>query len=132
MGHPVVRNGWSMWCDIEYADAPQDEKGYREQALNKTDHQRNALHLYCERLAGALNDAGYEIKHVICANPVEIPWSKETVKDLLWRPIQEAMTGKYSTEDLSRVEPGEVYDVLSRHLGEKFGIFVEWPHRKEE
>ncbi len=40
-----------------------------------TPNQRNALHLYCEMLACALNNAGYDMKKTL-KEEVEIPWQK--------------------------------------------------------
>lgn len=62
---------------------------------------------------------------------VDIPWSAETVKDLLWRPIQIAMFNKESTTELDTHEVSEVHAVLNRHLSEKFGISVPFPSRDE-
>jgi len=95
--------------------------------MKRTDQQNRALHKYCELLAEALNNAGLEMKTVLSAKSVDVPWNKNTVKEVLWRPIQEAMTGKESTTEITTVEPSEIYHVLDRHMGEKFGIHVEWP-----
>jgi hypothetical protein len=94
---------------------------------NRTEQQNKALHLYCEQLSHALNDAGYEMKAVLAVKAVDVPWSKERVKEVLWRPIQEAMTGKESTTELNTVEPSEIYRVLDRHIASNFGVHVEWP-----
>jgi hypothetical protein len=99
--------------------------------MQRSDKQNGAAHLYFERLAEALNDAGYEMKAVLAVKSVDVPWSKDTVKEVLWRPIQQAMTGKKSTTMLSRGEVGRVYDVLDRHLSENFGVSVEFPHEDE-
>ncbi len=58
---------------------------------------------------------------------VEIPWSGNTVKDYLFRPIMKAQTGKDSTTELTTKEIDAVYDTLNRHLGEKFGVTVGFP-----
>ena len=94
--------------------------------------QRGALHLYCERLAEALNDAGFEMKEVLKVKQVDVPWTKTSVKEVLWKPIMEAMTHHKSTEEMSKPEVSDVYEVLNRHIAEHFGISVEWPHREEE
>lgn len=93
----------------------------------RTLQQNKSLHKFCELLADALNDAGYEMKKVLEAKAVDVPWNKYTVKEVLWRPIQTAMTGKTSTTELNTVDPSEVYDVLMRHMNQHFGINVEWP-----
>ena len=91
-----------------------------------TRQQQKALHKYCALLAEALNDAGLDARKTLKPE-MEIPWTKQMVKDLLVRPIMLAMTGKETTTELNTVEPSEVYAVLDRYLGEKFGIHVEWP-----
>jgi hypothetical protein len=93
---------------------------------NRTLTQNKALHLYCQMLAGALNDAGFDMRRTL-KQDVDIPWNKSSVKEFLWKPIQKAMTGKGSTTELTTVEPSEVYETLNRHIAEKFGISVEWP-----
>lgn len=95
--------------------------------MKQSPEQFNALHLWCERLAEALNDAGYETRAVLEQKHADVPWNKELVKELLWRPIQKTMTGKDSTTKLNRAEPGDIYEVLNRHLAEKFGVSVPWP-----
>lgn len=96
-----------------------------------TDQQRKALHLFCELLAQALNDAGYTVQKTL-RHDVEIPWSKTLVKELLWRPVQEAMTDKHSTTELDRMEPSQIYEVLNLHLGEKLGIHVPFPSEETD
>lgn len=93
----------------------------------RTEQQNKAIHLWCQLLADALNDAGYDIQHVLTQKQVSIPWSGETVKELLWREIQRAMFDKESTTALSISEVSEVYEVLDRHISEKFGVHVEFP-----
>ena len=97
----------------------------------RTSLQNRALHKYCTMLAETLNAAGLDAKKTLKPE-VEIPWTPAMIKDLLWRPIQEAMTGKESTTELNTVEPSEIYAVLDRHLGEKFGLHVEWPQDEEK
>ena len=96
-----------------------------------TPSQRGALHLYFRRLAEALNDAGLDARKTLKPE-LEIPWTEAMIKDLLWRPIQVAMTGKHSTTELDKIEPGDIYSVLDRHLGEKFGLHDKFPSEDEE
>lgn len=77
-------------------------------------------------LAEALNDAGLDVQHTL-RHDISIPWSGPAVKELIWRQVQEAMTGKESTTKLDRIEPSKIWEVLNRYLGERFGIFVPWP-----
>ena len=94
--------------------------------MKRTDLQNRSLHLYCEMLAEALNDAGLDMKTVLKPE-VDIPWTKESVKEHLYKPILKVMLDKDSTTEMDTVNPSEVYQVLDRHLAEKFGITVEWP-----
>ena len=93
----------------------------------RTIQQNKSLYLYFDLLADALNDAGYEMKHVMEIKEVDVPWTKERVKEVLFKSIMEAMTGKRSTTELDTVEISKIYDVLDRHTSEKLGIHVEWP-----
>ncbi len=95
--------------------------------MKRTDAQNRALHKFLENLAQTLNNAGLDMKCVL-KEDVDIPWTKDSAKEFLWRPIQRAMTGKESTTDMESVDPAEVHEVLMRHLGEKFEIpYVDWP-----
>ena len=94
--------------------------------MRRTGQQNKALHKFCEMLAEALNDAGYTVQKTL-RHDVDIPWNKDLVKELLWKPIQVAMTDKESTTELTTVEPSQIYEVLNLHLGEKLKIHVEWP-----
>ena len=112
-----------------------EEKLIRAEADGVKEHKRKqrtllqnkSLHVYFDQLAAALNDAGWEMKKVLEEKAVDIPWSGVRVKEVLWRPIQEALTGKHSTTEINTVDPTEIYAVLDRHLSEKFGVHVEWP-----
>lgn len=93
------------------------------QPKTRSNLQSRSLHLFFELLAKELNLAGLDMKTVLKPE-VDIPWTKQTVKDYLWRPIQKALTTKQSTTELDTAEPSEVWDVLNRHLSEKFGVEV--------
>lgn len=62
---------------------------------------------------------------------VEIPWTPEMVKEHLWRPIQEVMADKESTTELTTQQVNEIYEVLIRHMGSKFGITTPFPGSEE-
>lgn len=60
---------------------------------------------------------------------MDIDWTPELVKELLWRTAQKAITGKDSTTQLDKVEDiNIIYEHLNRHLGQLFGIHVPFPH----
>jgi hypothetical protein len=96
----------------------------------RTAQQNRALHKYFTMLANDLNEAGYDLKKVLkpaYLATVDIPWTPDTVKAHLWRPIQEAQLQKESTTELSTREVDVVYNTLNRHLGEKLGIHTPFP-----
>ena len=93
---------------------------------SRTTQQNKALHLWFQMLADALNDAGWNVQKTL-RHDVEVPWNGTLVKELIYRPVMEAMTDKHSTTKLDRLEPNQIFDVLNRHLGEKLGVHVPWP-----
>lgn len=103
-----------------------------EQKQNqRTIQQNKALHKYFDLLAQALNEAGYDMRKTL-KQDIEIPWNTETIKNYLWRPIQEAQLRKESTTELTTKDIDKVYDTLNRHLGTKFGIHISFPCEESE
>jgi hypothetical protein len=97
----------------------------------RTIQQNKALHKYCNDLAVKLNDAGLDMKKVLKPG-IDIPWTTQTVKDQLYKPILQALTGKESTIDMDTTDPSIVYEILNRHMSEKFGVSVSWPSREAQ
>ena len=98
--------------------------------MKRTTQQNKSLHLYLDMLASALNDAGYDMKRTLKPE-IDIPWNQERAKEHLWKPIQEIMLNKQSTTEPETGEYIQVYEVLNRHIAEKFGISVSWPSIEE-
>lgn len=96
----------------------------------RTLKQNKALHLYLTLLSKELNDAGLDMRQVLKPT-VDIPWTMENSKEYLWRPIQHALKLKKSTTELTTAEVSQVYDILNRHISEKFGIYVPFPSIEE-
>ena len=93
-----------------------------------TERQSNALHLWCDRVAVELCAAGLDMKKVLKPE-VEIPWTKDSVKEHLWKPVLLALTGKESTKDQTSEEITVVLNTINRHLGQSLGVTLpEWPH----
>lgn len=101
---------------------------FGEAELIRTDKQNSAEHLWFRQIAEALNDAGYHVndRQVI---RIDIPFTEYTVKEEMFKRIAAAMFGKDSTAKLTTKETQEAAEVLSRHLGEKFGVHVPWPEQ---
>lgn len=94
----------------------------------RSDLQNNSLHKYLELLSLELNERGLDMR-VVLKPEIDIPWTKESAKNHLWRPIQVAMTDKSSTAKANRDEYPQVYETLNRHLSDKFGVHIPWPSR---
>lgn len=92
----------------------------------RTEAQNKALHLYFTQLAEMLNDAGLDMRKVLRPS-ISIPWSGETIKEYLWKPVMEFQLQKSSTTEMTTKDIDEVYDTINRHIGEKFGITLEFP-----
>ena len=116
-----------IWRENRYVEVE-----IRRKAKQRSLTQNRALHLFCQWLADTLNDAGYDMRKTL-REDVEVPWTQNAVKEHLWRPIQEALTDKRSTTEITTVEPTEIHALLSRHLGERLGVTCPpWPKRNEE
>lgn len=98
--------------------------------MQRTLKQNDSLHLWFEQVAEALNDAGLDMRAVLKPE-IAIPWSKESIKDFLWRPVQQAYLQKKSTTELETKDIDKIFDILTRHLGEKFGLTVPFPSVEE-
>lgn len=96
---------------------------------SRTDQQNKALHVYFQLVAETLNDAGLDMRKVLKPE-VEIPWSKNTVKEYLWKPIQKIQLQKKSTTELSTKDIDLIYDTMNRHLA-KHGVHEPFPSIEE-
>lgn len=92
----------------------------------RTDKQNNALHLYFKLLAEALNDSGQDMREVI-RQEIDIPWTPETIKEYLWRPVQQKYLRKTSTAHLKKNEIDKVFDIVNKVIGERTGVYVAFP-----
>ena len=94
----------------------------------RTGLQNRSIHKYCADVAEALNESGQDMRKVLKPE-VDIPWTKENVKGIIWHAIQFAMFGTESTKDLTTKQVGEVYEVVNRHLSSKLGVHVPFPEK---
>lgn len=95
----------------------------------RTSLQNRALHLYLERLAEALDGAGYDMREVI---KVPIKPTKENVKSEMLKPVLCALyPDKTSTTELTTTQMQELYEVMNQATAERFGVSVPWPSEEE-
>lgn len=99
--------------------------------MNRTDKQRASIEVYCRGLAKILNDAGITRQEVYELIHAELPWSRESVKDI-WRIMQNAKGYGTETSKLDTKQVGEVYEWMSLFTSSKLGIEYKFPSVEEE
>ena len=88
--------------------------------------QNRAIHKYFELLSEKFNKGGLTVSKLL---KVTVIWTPASVKELLWKPIMEAVLNKKSTAKMNKDEVIKVYDVLNLTLSERYGISVEFPNK---
>ena len=89
----------------------------------RTLQQNRALHLYLTWVSTALNEAGLTPEEVLKNFKIELEWTPEMCKEILWRTAQKRMFGKKSTTELSKQgEIDKIWEVMNRFLGERLHI----------
>lgn len=96
----------------------------------RTNAQNNALQVYCRQLAEAFCERGLDMKKVL-KEEYEIPWTGDSVREHLWKPLQDAMIQKKSTTNANTNEYSKVYDVLNRHFANKYGFSIPFPSKNK-
>lgn len=95
----------------------------------RTQNQNSALHLYLTWVAHELQNQGQTMQDVIKKLTfTEITPTMYAVKEIVWRPIQEAVVSKKSTTELTKHEINEVYEIVSMFLSKQFGISLPFPN----
>lgn len=92
----------------------------------RTNQQSKALHLMFCQLANELNDRGLTVMKTL-RQDAEILWSDHLVKELIWRTLQEKITGKKSTTVLTTKEINQVFEVIAKYMAEHHGVAIEFP-----
>jgi len=126
----IINSEQSLDAYIEHIKSQYDNHKYLKVVVS-TGKQRSitqnaALHKYFTLLADELNAGGFDMRKML-KQDIDIPWTMESVKDHLWRPLQEVIVKEKSTAKVERADYSKIYDVLSRHLSQKLGVFVPWP-----
>lgn len=98
----------------------------------RTEQQNRALWLFFTMLADELNNAGKDMR-VVLKPTYSIPWTKESIHEHIWLPLQKAMYGTESTTFLHKSEQiDKIHEVIMRELGEKHHIdYIPFPVDEE-
>jgi hypothetical protein len=128
----VCRNEKELNNFIEHAKKYYKEKNFAVFTYRNNQHitmnQHNSIYKYCDMLAMSLNESGNDMKKVFDSD-FDIPWTKTSVKELIWNVVQEAMFKTTSIKELERDKVTAIYDVINRKISQKTGIFVPFPNR---
>jgi len=78
--------------------------------------------------AESFNEAGLSIQQVLKSTTMDIDWSEESIKEILWRTAQERIFGKRSTKELDKNEVTKVYETINRFAGNLGVELPPFPH----
>lgn len=127
----IINSEQSLNAYIEYLKIQFEQHKYLTLSLStgkqRTQTQNASLHLFCDHLATALNDGGFDFRTFV-KEGYAVPFDEYLVKKYIWKPIQKAMTGNDSTTKPKTHEYSLIYDVINRKMAE-YGVFVPWPSR---
>lgn len=118
-----VAGGVLQWQELEGFHDGKYEVDIKNLDIRSI-QQNKAIHLYCEKISKELNNRNLSVVNVL---KPDVEWTMLNVKELIWKPILKAMKHKDSTTKMEKTEITDVYEVINKLMGEKFGIFVPFP-----
>lgn len=129
----LLRDKMEPWNTVKNLKKYVEELKGEYQPQERTLPQNNAMWLDCEIIARKLEQAGIDWKKIIREGGIDIPATKESVMNFLWRPTMEVLYGKKSTRELSKnlMEQDKIHEVIMKNLGEKWHIeWHDFPHNE--
>jgi hypothetical protein len=88
-----------------------------------TRQQQKSLHLWFSMLASELNQQGITMQMVLKKFIVDAPCTKSIIKELVWKPVQDALYAKTSTTELLKKEEiDKIYDTLNKFFAEELQV----------
>ena len=97
--------------------------------MDRTYRQNRTIHLLFRRMAEALNDAGFEIRHPMKPD-LEIPYSEESVKELLYKPIITSYFKVNRSSELNTEQLSESMEILVDAVNRNTGVMVHIPSQE--
>jgi hypothetical protein len=88
--------------------------------------QNRSLYKYFSLLSEELNHAGFDMRHVIREN-LDIPWTPDSIKYYLWKPVMKSMFGIESTREMTTPMINDIYDVINKTIGERTLLHIPFP-----
>lgn len=95
------------------------------QAPLRTLAQNRALYLMFKQLAQLLNEHGIDYTKLVIK--ADIPFNQNLVKELIWKPVQEAFCGTDSTTKLTTKDIDAIFQIITKSVGEIIGEQISWP-----
>jgi len=103
-----------------------------QDTTRRTLAQNRAIHKYLEMVAHELQNQGQTLQNVIKkVDYAEITPTTTSLKEILWRPIQEVVVSKKSTTELTTAEVNKIYEIISMFLSKQFQISLPFPSQEE-
>lgn len=103
----------------------------------RTDKQNRALHLFFTMLSEELNEKGLD-QWAILDQAKNLPWTKDSVKDNLWRKVQIALypekksTTKICTNEIDKIYECTMWAINQTEEAKKIGgVHVPFPSDEE-
>ena len=94
------------------------EVKFRKQT--RTTEQNNAIHLFCQMLADELTEKHID-KREFFKEPFFLEWTKEGVKNDIWKKLQKSLVGKGSTTELDKIgEIDLIWDNINKIIIDKY------------
>jgi hypothetical protein len=89
----------------------------------RTSLQNKSIHKWLQLLADILNEHGLDQRKFLKPS-IEIPWSKDSCKEMIYKPILEAYSKKKSTTEMTTKDIDAVFDIITKHIGEKWHLHI--------
>ena len=132
MSDNIINSDQSLELHIKQLRGLYSEHKYLRVSIKtgkqRTDTQNRSMHKYFNLLSIQLAAGGFDFRQTL-KQDIDVQWSEYLIKEYMWRPVQEAVTGHSSTTKPTISEYSEIYDALNNHLSNKFGIYCPWPSK---
>lgn len=98
----------------------------------RTNQQRKAIEVYCKLLAEALDREGVTLQNVTARiKKAEIRPTQENIKEVVFKPMCQALLNKQSTTELTTAEVDRVYEMVNAFVGREWGLHIPFPKMED-
>jgi len=125
------KTGSAVWLSL--LDNKEVEITIKKSIDKRSEAQNRALHVYFTQVSDEMVEQGVTVRAILEAlkEGVEL-WTTPVIVKEIWRIFQKAELKKVSTTELEKHKDIDiVYEAFTKFIGEKFQIYVEFPHDPE-